>query len=82
MDVKRVGRLANLPLTGEEEKKYGQQLEKVIQYVGQLQKVDISKVKETNQVTGLVNVSRADRVSTCTPLIKGYVKVKAIFGDD
>jgi len=77
-----VAKLAKLQLTDEEEKKYSQQLEKVIEYVGQLQKVDISKVKGTNQVTGLVNVSRADRVSPCTPLVEGYIKVKAIFGND
>lgn len=82
MDIKNVAKLANLELTGEEEREYGQQLEKVIEYVGQLQKVDISKVKETNQVTGLVNISRADRGLPCPPLIQGYIKVKAIFSDE
>lgn len=82
MDVKKVARLANLPLTSGEEKKFGQQLEKVLEYVGQLKKVDTSGIVETNQVTGLVNVSRTDRVSLCTPLIHGYVKVKAIFSNE
>lgn len=82
MDVKKVARLANLPLTGEEEKKYGQQLEKVLDYVKQLQKVDTSGVSETSQVTETKNVSRADVVMAYPELVKGYIKIKAIFSDD
>lgn len=82
MDVKKVARLANLPLTDEEEKKYGQQLDKVLDYVKQLQQIDTSGVVETSQVTGTKNVTREDKILPCTPLVKGYIKVKAIFSNE
>ncbi len=77
-----MAKLANLPLTNEEERKYGQQLDQVLDYVKQLQQVDTSGVSETNQVTGTKNIIREDKILPCIPLVKGYVKVKAIFGDD
>lgn len=80
--MKQVAKLANLPLTSAEEKKYGSQLEKVLDYVQQLQKVDTSKVIETSQVTETKNVLRGDVVTACPPLLQGYIKVKAIFGND
>ena len=82
MDVKKVARLANLPLTDEEEKKYGQQLEKVLYYVNQLQQVDTAGVSETSQVTGTKNVSRDDVETACPKLVEDYIKVPAIFGND
>ena len=82
MDVKHVAGLANLPLTGEEETKYGQQLDQVLDYVNQLQKVDTAQVTETSQVTGTKNVSREDVVTACPKLVEGYIKVPAIFGND
>lgn len=82
MDVKHVAKLANLPLNSEEEKKYGGQLEKVLDYVRQLQKVDTSGVAETSQITGTTNVTREDLVRACPELVKGYIKVKAIFGNE
>ncbi len=82
MDIKQVARLANLPLTDEEEKEYGPQLEKVLDYVKQLQNVDTTEVDETSQVTETKNIIREDKVETCPPLVQGYFKVKAIFADD
>lgn len=82
MDVKKVASLANLPLTDDEEKTYGQQLEKVLNYVQQLQQVDTSNVSETSQVTGVVNVTRPDRIESSPLQLSGYIKVKAIFGQD
>ncbi len=82
MDVKRVAQLANLPLTPQELTKFGPQLEKILDYVKQLHQVDTSQVAETSQVTNLKNVSREDKVETCETLVKGYIKTKAIFGND
>ena len=82
MDIKHVADLANLPLTGEEEKQFGQQLGKVLDYVNQLQQVDTAGVTETSQVTGTKNISRDDKVAPGPKLVEGYIKVKAIFGND
>ena len=58
--VKHVAKLANLPLTGEEEEKYSEQLSKILEYVDQLDEVDTSSVEPTFNVTGQSNVMRED----------------------
>lgn len=80
--MKKVARLANLPLTDKEEKQYGQQLDQVLDYVKQLQQGATAGVTETSQVTGTKNISRDDKVETCPELVTGYIKVPAIFGQD
>lgn len=60
--IKYVAKLANLPLTSEEEEKYGQQLAKILDYIDQLNKVDVKEVESTFNVTNLKNVMREDEV--------------------
>lgn len=61
--VKKVAKLANLPLTSDEEEKYSEQLSKILDYIGQLNKVDISDVNSTFNVTGSSNLTREDKTS-------------------
>jgi aspartyl-tRNA(Asn)/glutamyl-tRNA(Gln) amidotransferase subunit C len=61
IDVKKVAKLANLPLSTGEEKKLEAQLEETLAYIDNLNEVDTDKVETTNQVTGLENVSREDK---------------------
>jgi len=82
MDVRKVATLANLPLSDEELVTYGSQLDKILKYVNQLQKIDISNTSETNQVAGLKSVGRDDKVIQHFKLIDGYFKVKTIFNND
>ena len=63
--VKKVAKLANLPLTAEEEEKYSEQLSKILDYIGQLNSVDTSTVEPTFNVTGQSSVMRADETATC-----------------
>lgn len=58
--VKHVAKLANLPITEEEEEKYAEQLSKILDYIDQLNSVDTSDVKPTFNVSGQVNVQRKD----------------------
>lgn len=58
--VKKVAKLANLPLTPEEEEKYSEQLSKILDYVDQLDSVDTLSVEPTFNVTGLNNVMSED----------------------
>ncbi len=58
--VKKVAKLANLPLSEEEEKKYSQQLSKILEYVDQLNKVDTTDTDATFNVTDNENVLRQD----------------------
>jgi len=59
-EVKHVAKLADLPLTDEEEEKYSEQLSKILEYFEQLNQVDTSKVEPTFNVSGQNNVLRED----------------------
>ena len=50
-EVVRLAMLARLSLTDEEIEEFTRELSEILQYVGQLQGVDISGLKPTNQVT-------------------------------
>ena len=58
--VKKVAKLANLPLTPQEEEKYSKQLSAILNYIDQLNKVDTSNIDPTFNVTGLSNAMRKD----------------------
>ena len=62
IDVKKVAKLANLPLSDEEEEKYSKQLSKILDYVEQLNKVDTENIEPTFNVTPNHNVMREDEV--------------------
>ncbi len=87
-DISHVAKLANLPLTDEEKKKFAAQLEETITYVESLEKVDTANIEPTSQVTGLENVIREDIVkpslsqdealSNAKQTHNGFFKVKGI----
>jgi aspartyl-tRNA(Asn)/glutamyl-tRNA(Gln) amidotransferase subunit C len=61
-EVLKLAQLARLALSDDEVEEFGKELSDILQYVEQLQQVDISGLKPTNQVTGLTNVMRDDQV--------------------
>lgn len=61
-DVLKLARLARLRLTDSEIKKFQTELTEILDYVEMLQKADTGSLEPTSQVTGLVNVMRADEV--------------------
>lgn len=61
-DVLKLARLARLDLTEDEVEEYSHELSEILQYVEQLSSVDVKGLKPTNQVTGLTNVTRQDKV--------------------
>ena len=61
-EVLKLAQLARLALSDEEIEEFQGELSDILQYVEQLQQVDISGLKPTNQVTGLTNVMRDDTV--------------------
>lgn len=65
INVKHVAKLANLPLTSEEEEKYSNQLSKILDYIEQLNKVDTSNVEPTFNVSGQSNVLAEDKLGEC-----------------
>ena len=59
-DVLKLAALSKLRLSDEEVENLRGELSEILNYVEQLDKVDTSELKPTYQVTGLVNVTRAD----------------------
>lgn len=57
-----MARLARLSLSDEEVERYRVELSEILQYVEQLQSVDVEGLEPTRQVTGLTNVMRKDEI--------------------
>lgn len=88
--VKHIADLARIEITEAEKEKFAEELSAVLGYIEQLKEADTSKVSATNQVTGLINVTREDIVENCdeetkkkildgAPMKeKNYIKVKAV----
>jgi len=60
IDIKHIAKLSNLTLTELEEKEFDGQLNDILSYIEQLNKVDTVNIEPTAQVTGLKNVTRND----------------------
>jgi aspartyl-tRNA(Asn)/glutamyl-tRNA(Gln) amidotransferase subunit C len=63
-DVLKLAQLARLKLSDDEIEEYSKELSDVLQYVEMLQKVDVEGLEPTNQVSGLTNVMRDDKVKS------------------
>ena len=61
-DVLKLAALAHLELTEEEIAKYQTELSDILEYVAQLQSVDVKGLEPTYQVTGLNDVTRKDEI--------------------
>lgn len=59
-DVLKLARLARLELSDEEVSEFSIELNQILHFVDQLKDVDTEGLSPTNQVTGLVNVTRED----------------------
>jgi aspartyl-tRNA(Asn)/glutamyl-tRNA(Gln) amidotransferase subunit C len=59
-DVLKLARLARLKLSDDEISLYQKELAEILNYVEQLDSVDVTGLEPTSQVTGLKNVTRAD----------------------
>lgn len=61
-DIVKLAHLARISLSDAEIDEFVLELDEIIQYVEQLQAVDVGGLVPTNQVTGLVNVMRKDEI--------------------
>lgn len=61
-DILKLARLSRIDLTDEEVEEFAGEISEILKYVEQLDGIDVSGLKPTSQVTGLVNVMRADTV--------------------
>jgi aspartyl-tRNA(Asn)/glutamyl-tRNA(Gln) amidotransferase subunit C len=67
-DVEHVADLARLELSDEEKVEFTEQLNAILQYVEQLNKLDTDGVEPTSHVMPLANVMREDEVRPSLPL--------------
>ena len=63
-DVIHLAALAKLELTDSEIERFTGDISRILDYVEQLQAVDISGLEPTSQVTGLLDVERIDEIRT------------------
>ena len=63
-DVRNVARLARLELNEEQITKFTVQLEKILEYVDQLEGVDTKDIPPTTRAVEVVNVMRDDKINT------------------
>ncbi len=61
-DVRKVSKLARLELPEELIETYTDQLEKILEYVAQLEKIDTNNVPPTTRAVEVVNVLREDNI--------------------
>ena len=62
-EVKKIAKLANLPLQNNEEELFAKQFSDTIAVVNDLNEIDTTGVSATYQVNGLANITREDVVN-------------------
>lgn len=67
-DVLKLARLSRLHLTNEEVEQFAQEINGILQYIDQLQNINLEKIEPTYQVTGLTNVTRTDVAKSYGPV--------------
>lgn len=60
--INDIANLARLGLSAEEKLRYGKELSLILDYVSQLQELNIDGIEPTAQITGLKNVWREDYI--------------------
>lgn len=79
-DVLKLAQLSKLSLSEEQLGRFTRELDEIVNYVEQLQAVDVSGLEPTDQVTGLTNVMREDEVreyqASPDDLLKNVPEVK------
>lgn len=88
-DVLKLAKLARLQLTDAEVAQFVDEISSILQYVEQLQSIDLTGYEPTYQVTGLTNVVRPDEIldygakpdsllKNAPATEKGYIKVRRV----
>lgn len=90
-DVLKLAKLARLHLKEDEIDQFTEEISAILDYVKQLQDVDLDGIEPTYQVTGLKNVYREDEpveyeakpdelLKNVPQTEKGYIKVRRVLG--
>lgn len=91
-EVRRIAALAKIGLSDTEVKQMAGELDRIVDFVEQLQSVDTTNVPPTDQVTGLEDVFRPDTVrsdlsreellANAPDQQDGFFKVKRVLDND
>ena len=63
--IQHIATLARIDIKENEIEEHGSKLSSIIDYIGQLQEVDVANIEPTAQVTGLENIMREDLIENC-----------------
>lgn len=88
-DVLKLAQLSRLHLDETEVEQFQNEIQTILGYVEQLQKVDVTSLEPTNQVTGLENVMRKDEIKdygvspeellkNAPATLESYIKVRRV----
>ncbi len=90
--VKKVAKLANLPVSAEEEEKYAEQLSAILDYIDLLNTVDTQNIEPTFNVIPEKNImrsdvageslSQADAIKNASNKKDGYFVTKGVFAEE
>jgi len=89
--VMNLARLSRLELTNEENSKYQEELNAILEYVEQLESINVEGFQPVYQVGGAVNTTRADEIieyqASPSEMVRqapenedGYIKVGRMIG--
>jgi len=67
MDIEKVARLARLELSEEERETFGNQMEQILTYMEQLNRLDTTGVEPVSHAVPIYNVFREDEVKPSIP---------------
>ena len=67
MDIEKVARLARLELSEDEMETFGKQLEQILAYMEQLNRLDTTGVEPTSHAIPIYNIFREDQVIPSFP---------------
>jgi aspartyl-tRNA(Asn)/glutamyl-tRNA(Gln) amidotransferase subunit C len=67
MDIEKVARLARLELSEDEMETFGNQLEQILTYMEQLNRLDTTGVEPTSHAIPIYNIFREDQVISSFP---------------
>jgi len=67
MDIEKVARLSRLELSAQEKETFGNQLEQILAYMEQLNRLDTTGIEPTSHAIPVYNVFREDEVRPSFP---------------
>ena len=72
-DVRKVAKLSRLDIPDDDIEKYSNQLEGILEYIAQLEKIDTANVSPTTRAVEVTNVFREDKVVSSSSNVRDEI---------